>query len=53
MTVTLQQVMPRIVSVEPYYEDDSWWAHISYSDGGEDDHGPFETKEQAEGVIFG
>lgn len=52
MTTTLQPVMPRIIDVEAYYEDDSWWAHIIYSDGGEDDHGPFDTKEQAEGVVF-
>lgn len=53
MTQTLIRTeMPRIVDVEPYFEENSWWVHIRYSDGGEDDHGPFDSKEKAEGVIF-
>jgi hypothetical protein len=53
MTQTLIRTeMPRIVDVEPYFDNNFWWAHIRYSDGGEDVHGPFDSKEKAEGVIF-
>jgi hypothetical protein len=53
MTQTLIRTeMPRIVKIDPFYQDGSWWVEITYSDGGDDVHGPFDSREKAEGVIF-
>jgi hypothetical protein len=52
MTALVETMLPRITSIEPFFSDGEWWASIRYSDGGEDEFGPFDTKEKAEGVIF-
>lgn len=51
MTLTLSAQI-HILNTKIYHEDDSWWVTIVYSDGGEDDYGPFRTEEEAERFIY-
>jgi hypothetical protein len=50
--ITLDQEQVRIVSTEPYYSNGEWYISVEYTEGEMDVFGPFDTKEEAEGLIL-
>lgn len=48
MAATLQKISIYIESKDVFRKDNYWWVAIKYSDGGEDEYGPFDEKEQAQ-----
>lgn len=43
---------PRIIHTETYCDAGKWYLIVRFSDGGEDEYGPFDTENEAERFIF-
>lgn len=44
---------PRIVETATYCKLGKWYLIVVYSEGEDDEYGPYDTKDQAERSIFG
>jgi hypothetical protein len=49
---TLLEPQIRIIKTESYFVDGEWYSRVEYSQGEEDVFGPFDSKEEAEGLIY-
>jgi hypothetical protein len=50
--ITLDDTQVRIVKTHAYYSDEKWYVLVEYTVGERDIFGPFNTKEEAEGLIL-
>lgn len=49
---TLLEPQIRIMKTEPRFIDGKWYSLVEYSQGEKDIFGPFNTKEEAEGLVY-